>query len=222
MPVYQYRAADRSGKVVEGLLEAEAERRVVSRLHEMGLTPLRIALPGEAPRRVLQLSFGSLFKKKVSERDLLHFTQELNTLLAAGLPLDRSLALLSGLVEGEGFQGAVRLLLEGVRAGKSLASTMADQTEIFPKLYANMIRAGEVGGVLENVLGYLSDYLERSLEFKEELKAALTYPLVLGGVAGFSLIVLFVYVIPKFAVIFRDVGEGLPWLTGVVIAFSTF
>ena len=100
MPVFHYRAADHSGKVVEGTIEAEAEQGVVARLHEMDCIPLRIALPGDAPTKGLQLSFGPLFRKKINQWELLHFTQEINTLLSAGLPLDRSLAVLSNLVEG--------------------------------------------------------------------------------------------------------------------------
>lgn len=220
MPLYYYRAADHSGKIVEGTMEAEAENGVVSRLHDMNCIPLRIALPSEAPAKSAQISFGSLFKKKISETELLHFTQEISTLLKAGLPLDRSLSVLSNLVEGDEFKRIVRSLLEEVRAGKTLSATMATYPEAFPKLYVNMIKAGESGGVLDNILNQLAEFLESSLEFKEELKSALTYPISLAAVSGISLMVLFIYVIPKFSVIFEDVGDALPWITSVVIAFS--
>lgn len=201
-------------------MEAEAENGVVSRLHDMNCIPLRIALPSEAPAKSAQISFGSLFKKKISETELLHFTQEISTLLKAGLPLDRSLSVLSNLVEGDEFKRIVRSLLEEVRAGKTLSATMATYPEAFPKLYVNMIKAGESGGVLDNILNQLAEFLESSLEFKEELKSALTYPISLAAVSGVSLMVLFIYVIPKFSVIFEDVGDALPWITSVVIAFS--
>jgi general secretion pathway protein F len=220
MAIYQYRAADHSGKVVEGIMEAEAEHGVVSRLHEMGFIPLRIAAPGDASSRTLQVPFTLFFRGKVSQRELLHFTQELSTLLGAGLPLDRSLSVLANLVEGEEFKRIVRLLLEGVRAGKSLAAAMAEHREVFPKLYVNMIRAGESGGILEGVLRHLVEYLERSLDLREDLKSALTYPLLLGTVAALSLMVLFLYVIPKFSLIFKDVSQALPWMTKVLIEFS--
>lgn len=220
MALFQYRAADRSGKVVEGIMEAEVERGVVSRLHEMGFIPLRIASPGEAPTRALQIPSALFFRRRVTQQELLHFTQELSTLLGAGLPLDRSLSILANLVEREEFKKIMRLLLEGVRAGKSLAASMAEHPEVFPRLYVNMIRAGESGGILEGVLRHLVEYLERSLELREELKTVLTYPLLLTTVAGFSLIVLFIYVIPKFAIIFRDVDQALPWMTTLLIEFS--
>ena len=220
MALFQYRAADHSGKVVEGIMEAEAERGVVSRLHEMGFTPLRIAVPGGVPRSAFQTPLAFSFRRKVSERQLLHFTQELGTLLGAGLPLDRALSVLAGLVEGEEFKRIVRLLLEGIRAGKSLAACLEEHSHVFPKLYVNMIRAGESGGMLEGVLHHLAEYLERSLQLKEDLKSALTYPVILAAVAGLSLTVLFIYVIPRFSLMFKDVNQALPWMTKLIIDFS--
>ena len=220
MALFEYRAADPAGKLVDGIMEAEAEHGVVSRLHELGYVPLRISLPGESPTRTIQIRFGHLFREKVSHRELLHFTQELSTLLGAGLALDRGLSVLSNLIENAEFKKTVRLLLEGVRAGKSLSGTMVEHPDVFPELYVNMVRAGESGGVLESVLRHLAEYLERSLEFKEDLKSALTYPLSLAVVAGLSLLVLFIYVIPKFSLIFKDVGQALPWITSLVIGFS--
>src|SRR5919106_972328 len=160
MAFFQYRAADQAGKIVEGLMEADAEQGVISRLHEMGCIPLRIAVPGD------RLTGGSaarrpLFsRRKVNQQQLLHFNQELSTLLAAGLPLDRSLSLLANLVEAEEFTKVIRTLLEEVRAGKSLAASMGEHADVFPKIYINMIRAGESGGILEGVLRYLSEYME--------------------------------------------------------------
>jgi len=221
MALFQYRAADYSGKVVEGVMEADAEQGVVSRLHDMGFVPLRIVPPGETAGKTGYLP-GVLFsRRKVSEQDLLHFTQELATLLGAGLPLDRSLSVLSNLVQGEEFKKIVRRLLEEVRAGKSLAAAMAEHPDVFSKLYVNMIRAGEAGGIMDSVLRHLAEYLERAAALKEDLKTALTYPLLLTVVAGLSLIVLFVYVIPKFALIFKDVNQALPLITKLLIDLST-
>ena len=114
----------------------------------------------------------------------------------------------------------MRTLLEAVRAGKSLAASMGEHPEVFPKLYVNMIRAGEAGGILESVLRHLAEYLERSVALKEDIKSALVYPTILAAAAGLSLIVLFIYVIPRFALIFKDVGQALPWITKVVLGFS--
>ncbi len=219
--MFQYRAADHSGKVVDGAMEAEAEHGVVSRLHDMGFVPLRISAPGEAASRTTSNPVALFLRRKVSEQQLLHFTQELSTLLGAGLPLDRSLSVLANLVEGQEFKKIVQRLLEEVRAGKSLAAAMSEHKEVFPKLYVNMIRAGESGGIMDGVLRHLVEYLERVISLKEDLKSALTYPVLLATVAGVSLIILFVYVIPKFALIFKDINQALPWMTTLLIGFSS-
>ena len=220
MAQFQYRAADYSGKVVEGVMNAEAEHGVIARLHEMGFVPLRISAPGEVGSRTASNAVALLLRRKVSEQQLLHFTQELSTLLGAGLPLDRSLSVLASLVEGQEFKRIVRGLLEEVRAGKALAAAMAEHSEVFPKLYVNMIRAGEAGGIMDGVLRHLAEYLERAITLKEDLKSALTYPVLLATVASLSLVILFVYVIPKFALIFKDVNQALPWMTTLLIDFS--
>ncbi|MGH7823877.1 MAG: type II secretion system F family protein [Candidatus Binatia bacterium] len=220
MAFFQYRAADHAGKVVEGIMEAEAEQYVVSRLHEMGCVPIRIAAPGDRVTAGSSVRLSLFTRHKVSQQQLLQFTQELSALLAAGLPLDRSLSILGGLIEGEEFTKVMRTLVEAVRAGKSLGASMGEHPDVFPKLYVNMIRAGEAGGILDAALRYLGEYLERSLALKEDIKSALIYPVILAGAAGVSLIVLFIYVIPRFALIFKDVGQALPWITRVVINFS--
>ncbi|MGE5820397.1 MAG: type II secretion system F family protein [Deltaproteobacteria bacterium] len=220
MAFFQYRAADQAGKIVEGVMEAEVEQSVVSRLHEMGCIPLRIALPGASAGSSAQLRLPILTRRKVSQQQLLQFTQELSTLLSAGLPLDRSLSVLGGLIEEKEFSTVLKTILEAVRAGKSLAASMGEHPEIFPKLYVNMIRAGEAGGILESVLRHLAEFLESSQALKEDVKSALIYPMILATAAGLSLIILFVYVVPRFSLIFKDVGKALPWITRVVIEFS--
>lgn len=220
MAFFQYRAADQGGKIVEGVMEAEVEQSVVSRLREMGCVPLRITVPSAGALAGSEARAPLFKRNKITQTELLQFTQELSTLLAAGLPLDRSLSILGSLIEGEHFTRVMRTLLEAVRAGKSLAASMGEHPEVFPKIYVNMIRAGEAGGILDAVLRYLVEYMERSLALKEDLKSALIYPVILAGAAGLSLTVLFVYVIPKFSVIFKDVGQALPWITKVVLDFS--
>lgn len=219
MAFFQYRAADQAGKVVEGVMEADAENSVVLRLREMGCIPLRIAMPSD--RAISSARQQPLFaKRRVSQQQLLQFTRELGTLLSAGLPLDRSLSILGGLFEGSELSKIIRSLVEAVRAGKSLAASMGEHPDVFPRIYVNMIRAGEAGGILESVLRYLTEYLESTLTLKEEVKSALIYPAILATAAGTSLIVLFLFVIPRFSTIFKGVGKALPWITQVVIGFS--
>jgi len=220
MAFFQYRAADQAGKVVEGVIEADAEQSVILRLREMGCVPLRIALPSERVVGTVRPQLVLPSRRKVSQQQLLQLTRELGTLLGAGLPLDRSLSILGGLVEGGELSKILRSLVEAVRAGKSLAASMAEHPEVFPKIYVNMIRAGEAGGILESVLRYLTEYLESTLALKEEVKSALIYPAILASAAGLSLIVMFVFVIPRFSAIFRDVNKSLPLITKLVINLS--
>jgi general secretion pathway protein F len=220
MAFFQYRAADQAGKVIDGVMEADIERSVVLRLREMGFIPLRIAAPSERSVGAARQPLPLFSKQKVSQEQLLQFTRELATLLAAGLPLDRSLSILGGLVEGGELSKILRSLVEAVRAGKSLAASMGEHADVFPRIYVNMIRAGEAGGILEGVLRYLTEYLESTLALKEDVKSALIYPAILASAAGISLIVLFLFVIPRFSTIFKDVNNSLPWITKAVIGFS--
>lgn len=221
MAFFQYRAADQAGKVVEGMMEADAEQGVILRLREMGCVPLRIAVPTD--RAIATTRQQALFtKRRVSQQQLLQFTRELGTLLTAGLPLDRSLSILGGLFEGSELSKILNALVEAVRAGKSLAVSMGEHPDVFPKIYVNMIRAGEAGGILENVLRYLTEYMENTLALKEDIKSALIYPIILATAAGISLIVLFIFVIPKFATIFRGNTKAIPLITIIVIDFSQF
>jgi len=116
----------------------------------------------------------------------------------------------------------LRTLFEAVRAAKSLSVSMGEHPDVFPKIYTNMIRAGEAGGILEGVLRYLTDYMENTLALKEDIKSALIYPIILAVAAGLSLIVLFIFVIPKFATIFRGNSKVIPLITRLVIEFSQF
>jgi len=221
MAFFQYRAADQGGKVVEGVMEADAEQGVILRLREMGCVPLRIAVPTD--RAVATTRQQALFtKRRVSQQQLLQFTRELGTLLTAGLPLDRSLSILGGLFEGSELSKILNALVEAVRAGKSLAVSMGEHPDVFPKIYVNMIRAGEAGGILESVLRYLTEYMENTLALKDDIKSALIYPIILAAAAGLSLMILFIFVIPKFATIFRGNTKAIPLITKIVIDFSQF
>ncbi len=220
MAFYQYRAADHAGKVIEGVMEADGEQSVITRLREMGCVPLRIALPGERTAGGSRQQLALFAKRRVNQQQLLQFTRELATLLAAGLPLDRSLSILGNLFEGAEMTKVLSALVEAVRAGKSLASAMGEHPDVFPRIYVNMIRAGEAGGVMEAVLRYLTEYMESTIALKEDIKSALIYPAFLATAAGASLIVLFLFVIPRFSAIFKNIGKSLPWITRVVIGFS--
>lgn len=226
MAQFQYRAADPEGKVVEGTMEAAEAASVVARLQDRGLIPIRVGASGGGARakaapgaRRIALPNLPVLRRRLGGRDLLIITQELSTLLGAGLPLDRSLTTLGELSDNPEQKAIVGEVLSAVRGGKSFAEALA-QHRFFPPLYVNMIRAGEVGGFLEQVMQRLVEYLERAQELRDEARSALAYPVVLTGAMGLSMVVLLTYVLPKFSSLFEDMGRTLPLSARVVLAVS--
>jgi type II secretion system protein F len=226
MPQFHYQATTPQGKMVEGVMEAGEERMVAARLHDQGYLPLRIRLPGQAEARAAaqpRLALPSLplpGRGRVRQKDLQIMTRELATLVSAGLPLDRALSVLTNITDREELKRAVGQILRLVQQGKSLAEALAEYPKIFPPLYVNMVKAGELGGFLDTALQRLADYLERAQEVQNEIKSALAYPVLLVVVGGLSIILMFTFVLPKFAVIFKDVGDALPASTRLLLFIS--
>lgn len=220
---FQYRATDPQGKIVEGTIEAAEAASVVARLHDRGLIPIRIgaASDGARPRatRVALPGLQTLGRRRIRQRDLLVMTQELSALVSAGLPLDRSLATLGELADNPELKRVIDEVLHAVQGGKSLTEALG-QHPVFPALYVNMIRAGEAGGFLEGVLQRLTEYLERGQQLRDDVKSALTYPVILTGAMGASMLVLLVYVLPKFSALFTDMGKALPLAARVLLGVS--
>jgi general secretion pathway protein F len=220
---FQYRAVDPQGKVVEGTIEAAEVPAVVARLHDRGLIPINISSSdGARPRAGTRLALPmlpALGRGRVKGRDLLVMTQELSALVSAGLPLDRSLATLAELTDNAELKRVLTDVLHAVQGGKSLAEALG-QHRAFPPLYVNMIRAGELGGFLEPVLQRLTEYLERSQQLRSDVLSALAYPIVLVCAMSLSILVLLLWVMPKFAALFGDMGRALPLGARVVITVS--
>ncbi|MGE0824459.1 MAG: type II secretion system inner membrane protein GspF [Candidatus Binatia bacterium] len=225
MPQFHYQATTPQGKLVEGVMEAGEERAVAARLQDQGYLPLRIRVPGEVQAKPsagpTQISLPLLSGRgRVKQKDLQILTRELATLVSAGLPLDRALSVLTGLTEKEELKNVTGKILRTVQQGKSLSEALAEYPKIFPPLYVNMVKAGEVGGFLDTVLLRLAEYLERAQEVQDEIKSALAYPVILTLVGGLSVVVMFTYVLPKFAGLFEDAGPALPAITRFVLALS--
>lgn len=222
MSTYVYKAADSSGKVVSGTMEAEEERGVVAELQNMGFIPIRVALARGNGRRLNVDISGQILSvfKGVSTKDVMIFTQDLSVLLEAGLPLDRALSILKDAAEKEGFKQVVGDMLKTVQGGGYLSDALAKHPRVFSTLYVNMVRAGEAGGVLEAVLGRLGTFLENSQDLKDYIKSALVYPVFLVLVGGVSIIILLTFVLPKFSIIFGDMGQAIPLTTRFLLGLS--
>ena len=220
MAVYFYKATTVQGENVEGSMEGKDEEMVVQNLHQLGYIPIRITSPQEMEAR---LHVPSFFKKRrVGIKSLLTFTQELSTLVAAGLPIDRSLQILGHLTENERMKETVRDVLKKIEGGSSLAEALGNHPRLFSKLYINMVKAGESGGFLETILSRLAQYLQSMKELREYLISVMIYPLILTMVSGLSIAILVTFVIPRFGKIFSDMGQAIPLPTQIVLAFSHY
>lgn len=221
MPVFIYKAVSREGEVVQDHHEAPNENSVIVYLQSEGYIPIEVTAASSKPFGRLMLRRGE--RKRVSQKEVAEFTRQLATLLSSGLPLDRSLALLMDLTVDESeFQNMVAQILDQVRGGTPLSDALEGQTGIFSRFYINMIRAGEAGGGLEDVLERLSDYLERSRELRGTVTTALIYPAILVIMAGLSLMVLLTFVVPQFQEMFDSAGKELPLPTQIVVGVSEF
>jgi type II secretion system protein F len=222
VPTFTYRASDRQGQTIDGVMEAPDVRGVVERLQRDAYFPIRIA-PQAERRSALGLGFSGFGRGRVSHRDVLTFTHQLGTLVEAGLPLDRALVILEDLAPNARLRAITSDLLRGIRGGSSLAEAMAKhQPRPFSRLAVNMVRAGEKGGVLEATLKRLAELLEETQEFKDTLVSALIYPILLTAVGAAAVVFLLTFVIPRFVDIFKDMGQSLPLPTQVLLAASGF
>lgn len=214
MPVFSYRGATREGAIVEGAIEAADERAAVERLKTTGVIPLRVATPAAASRWSLRL--------KSSRADLVSFTTELAALLGASLPLDRSLNILAGVAESKELRAVASTVLRSIREGSSFADALQRHPAMFPRLYVNVVRAGETAGAVEIVLTQLADYLESAQELRDHVVTAMIYPAILVVTGGLSIILLLTFVLPRFASVFKEMGTSIPLSTQVVLVVSGF
>ncbi len=219
MPEYLYKATTLTGQTVEGFMDGKDEENVVQGLHQLGYIPIRIT---SVEKRGVALRLSSLLPKRVGLKDLLVFTQELSTLISAGLPIDRSLTILGTLTENERLQETVKDLLKRIEGGNSFAEALSYHPRIFSKLYVNMVKAGESGGFLETILSRLAQYLQSTKEIKDYLISVMIYPLVLTIVSGISIVILMTFVIPRFGRIFSDMGQAIPLPTQILLMVSQF
>lgn len=213
MPKFQYKAVKLDGETVEGELEAADEAAVLGHLRSVGLIPLETRSAAG-----LRARLGRTRRQRLSQKEIGILTRELATLLEAGMTLDRSLQILLELTEAEHLNRVLSDLQERVRGGATFSSALDAQDGQFARLYINMVRAGEASGALDQVLGRLADYLERVAELRQTVTSALVYPAILLFVAGLSVILLLVFVVPQFTVLFEDMGAALPLPTQIVVA----
>jgi len=211
--VFSYLATTMAGETIEGVIEAVDEKLAVERIRNTGLIPLKITAPKQGGLR------GKIGFKR-SRGDLLTFTAELSVLLSAGLPIDRSLNILSEVAEEKEMKKTIQSILKSIREGGSFSDALQKHPRSFPRLYVNMIRAGEAGGVLDVVLDKLNEFLESAKELKDSILSAMIYPAILSITGGISIIILLTFVLPKFSVIFAELGGSIPLSTKILLGVS--
>jgi len=160
------------------------------------------------------------FKKKISTKSLVVFTRQLATLIAAGLPLVKSLRTLCDQLESGHLKDVIKTVADEVESGSNFSEALAHFPHVFPDFYVNMIKAGELGGMLEDILKRLSEFLDKSQRLRDRVKSALMYPMFVMIVAILILVMLMVFVIPTFTGMFSELGGNLPLPTKVLIIVS--
>lgn len=212
MPTFAYEGRTASGEVKKGKIDAVDANAARVQLQNMRISPTSVS---EAKSGGL-----SLFKAKVTTKDLVIFTRQFATMIDSGLPLVQCLDIQSKQAENEAFRVELAAIKDSVESGSTFADALKRFPATFDELYQNMIAAGEVGGILDTILNRLAVYLEKADKLKRQIKGAMMYPLITVVVAGVVVSVLLLFVVPSFEQMFADMGAALPDLTQMVIDLS--
>lgn len=241
MPGFNYSAIEqKSGRERTGVIEGATMEAVIAMLKSQGLAPLDITpvkrevsapkttssspatkqRPSKKKPTAKPIAFGRILNAK----ELAVFTRQIGSLIRAGMPLLRSLEVLARQEKNVRFQGVLESLAETIRSGGTFSQGLEQHPKLFDRLYLNMIKAGEAGGVLDVVLERLAQFQEKSVRVQGKIKSAMTYPLIIILVATGIVAALMVFVVPKFEMIFATSlkGQSLPALTQAVIGVSAF
>ena len=219
MPRFAYKAVTPAGQVVEGEISAVTRSEVIEQLHAEGRILIRASQASEgllarfAPAYLLRHG-------RLSPTDIVVITQEMATLLHAGVPIDRALGLIADLAEGSAKRDFINRVLENVRSGASFADALEQHKEALPSFYIGMLRAGEAAGNLDSVLQRLAEVLTRTQAVRESVRTAMYYPMIVLVVAALSIAILLTAVVPEFRPIFESAGATLPMSTKAILAVS--
>jgi len=240
MPRFEYTALDQRGTESRGTLEAPTQGDVVSQLREQGYFPTTVVPEGQGPKpakgkadagksvataRAPKKQFTLFKKTTIPSKTLMVFTRQLATLIDAGLPLLKGLSVLAKQEKDLVLKGAINALAEAVQGGSTFSEAMGQHPKIFERLYVSMVKAGEIGGVLELVLNRLAEFQEKAQKLKNKIKSAMTYPVVVLSIAVLITVFLLTTIVPKFQKIFEDMlgkDEPLPAITKAVMQLSDF
>ncbi len=215
MPIFAYTALDTSGRTVKAVMEADNETLVLAKLRDQSLHCLEI-------KQTRKGRTGSLGKKKLKPKSLVVFSRQFATMINAGIPILRCLDILSNQTKDAALKTALEAVSLDVKGGLTLNEAMIKHPSVFNKLYINMIRAAEVGGILDIILDRLSGFLEYESEIRGKIKGAMMYPVLVLIFSTIMLFVLFSFVLPKFKEIFTGMNVEMPAMTSALFGMGDF
>ncbi len=212
---YEYKVRDRSGNLVSGQLVGDSEGLVMTKLREMGLTPIEVKKTKTGLKMEINLRPG-----RVKLKDLAVFSRQFATMVNSGLPILRALAILADQTENKELEKVLTQVRVDVEQGQSLSGAMDRHPKAFNDLYIAMVKSGETGGVLDTVLLGVADNIEREVELRRKIKSAMTYPLVVVILVTFILGGMLLFVVPQFETIYAQLGGKLPLPTRILLGVS--
>jgi type IV pilus assembly protein PilC len=219
MPKFGWEARSKAGSTQKGVMEAAGVAQVEAQLKKYGFTGISVKEQGKGLGFELKLGGKG---KKIQTKDLVVFTRQFATMIDSGLPLVQCLDILSGQQENKTFKEILVKVKESVESGSTFADALSKHPKAFDQLYVNLVAAGEVGGILDTILGRLAAYIEKAMKLKKQVKGAMVYPITIMSIAVVVVGVILIFVIPTFAKMFADFGGELPAPTKFVIALSNF
>jgi len=216
--VFEWSGKTSRGAVESGEITANSKEEVIAQLRKQGIIPTVIRPKGKAVSRFAALGMGG----KVKDKDIVVFTRQFATMIDAGLPLVQALDILSTQVENKTFGKTITIIKNDVESGSTYADALKKHPKTFTDLYANMVAAGESGGILDTILNRLAAYIEKAMKLKKKVKGAMVYPAVVTSVAIICIAVIMIFVVPTFAKMFTQMGGTLPGPTRLVMNISSF
>jgi type II secretion system protein F len=219
MAKFNYTARDRKGARIEGALEVEDRQAVIARLQTMGYFPVRIVEVTPAKRFRLSLSAA---RGRVSQSELVSFNRQLADLVASGVPLVKSLGIILNQMRDERLREVIGEVSKSVQGGDTLAQAIQRHPKVFDSLAVALVRAGEAGGMLDQVLMRLADFSEKEAELRGKVISSLIYPAVMVGAGTVVIAILLTVVVPRITSVYANVGQALPGITLLLIAITNF
>ena len=214
LPVWKWTGRNKQGEARSGEMEAADREAVRARLQQMGIEPKRVN------RKLGEISLRIPGMGGVSTKDLLVFTRQFAVMIDAGLPLVQALDIIGTQADNQAFRVVLMAVKARVEAGSTFADALAEHPRVFNELFVQLVRAGEIGGLLDTILQRLGAYLEKNEKLKRRLRGAMVYPAIVLTVAVGVVIVLLAYVTPTFEKMFKDFGGAMPGPTQFLIDLS--